>query len=135
MKRLSLVAILVTAGLFLVSRDLSAQINTDNVKSIQGFMIGGPDCPGCKGLLPTSPLILIDGLEVSSDVLAQLSPDNIKSFSVVNNASAALEMYGIRGVNGVLIITSNLSKKDLKKLVKKAKKHPNAIECQHSMAV
>ena len=90
------------------------QINTDSVKNCQEFVVGGPNCPGCKGLLPyrTNPLILIDGVEVSSDVLAHLKPEEIKDFSVIKDASA-IERYGIRGTNGVIVITSNLSKKDL----------------------
>jgi len=109
------------------------QVKTDSVKNDQEFTIGGPNCPGCKGLFPyrTSPLILVDGLEVSSDVLAQLKPEKIKEFSVIKDANA-IERYGIRGTNGVIVITSKLSKKGLKNMVKKAKKQPKTKECQHT---
>ena len=75
--------------------------NEDSVKSLQEFVVGGPNDPVCNGTLPP-PLILIDGLEVSSNVLEQLKPDDIQSFSVLKDAKA-LEMYGTRGTNGVVI--------------------------------
>ena len=104
--------------------DLS-QTKADCAKNTQDFMIGGPNCSGCKGLLPLSPLIFIDGMEVSLDFLKQLRPDNIKGFSVITDVKA-IEMYGIRGTHGVLVITSKLSKRDLKKMIKKAKQQPIA---------
>ena len=51
-----------------------------------------------------------------------MNPNDVKSFSVIKDAKA-LEMYGKRGVNGVIVITSNLSKKHLHKMIKEAKKN------------
>jgi len=50
-----------------------------------------------------------------------LKPGDIQSISVLKDAKS-LEMYGTRGTNGVIIITSNLKSKDLKKMIKKAEK-------------
>lgn len=51
----------------------------------------------------TSPLIILDGVEVSQGDLNSLDPEVIESFSVLKDATASA-MYGTRGANGVLII-------------------------------
>ncbi len=43
-----------------------------------------------------SPLILIDGIELSTDDLADLHPDDIASFSIMKDATAT-SLYGARG--------------------------------------
>lgn len=60
-----------------------------------------------------SPLIVMDGMEISQDDLNHLDPDVIESFSILKDASATA-MYGSRGANGVLIITTK-SGQDLDK--------------------
>ena len=52
-----------------------------------------------------SPLILLDGLEVSSSDLSRMQPDDIASFSIMKDATAAA-LYGARGANGVIIVTT-----------------------------
>ena len=52
-----------------------------------------------------SPLILIDGLEVNSYDLARVEPDNIASFSIMKDATAT-SLYGARGANGVILVTT-----------------------------
>ncbi len=49
------------------------------------------------------PLILIDNIELSSDDLSRLSPDDIESFSILKDA-AATSLYGSRGANGVIMV-------------------------------
>lgn len=51
------------------------------------------------------PLILIDNVESSKVDLARLSPEDIESFSVMKDASATA-MYGARGANGVILVTT-----------------------------
>ncbi len=51
------------------------------------------------------PLILIDGVEMSSSDLARLQPDDIASFSIMKDA-AATALYGARGANGVILVTT-----------------------------
>jgi TonB-linked SusC/RagA family outer membrane protein len=53
----------------------------------------------------TSPLIVLDGVEILPDMLNSLAPESIKSFSVLKDATATA-LYGSRGANGVLIITT-----------------------------
>lgn len=63
----------------------------------------------------TSPLIILDGVEVSSSDLNSLDPDVIESFSILKDATATA-MYGTRGANGVMIVTTK-SGMDLEKPV------------------
>ncbi len=56
-----------------------------------------------------SPLILIDNVEVDSRQLSRLSPDDIQSFSILKDA-AATALYGARGGNGVVLITTKEGK-------------------------
>lgn len=51
------------------------------------------------------PLILIDGVESSKLDLARIVPEDIESFSVMKDASATA-MYGARGANGVILVTT-----------------------------
>jgi len=52
-----------------------------------------------------NPLILIDNIELSATDLARLQPDDIASFSVMKDATATA-LYGARGANGVILITT-----------------------------
>jgi TonB-linked SusC/RagA family outer membrane protein len=53
----------------------------------------------------SSPLILLDGFEVSSSDLARVDPDNIEQFAVLKDATAAA-LYGSKGANGVIMVTT-----------------------------
>ena len=53
----------------------------------------------------TSPLILIDNIELTTTDLARLQPDDIESFSVMKDATATA-LYGARGANGVIYVTT-----------------------------
>lgn len=53
----------------------------------------------------TSPLILIDNIEMTSKDLSRLHPDDIASFSILKDASATA-LYGARGANGVVLVTT-----------------------------
>ncbi|WP_257668327.1 SusC/RagA family TonB-linked outer membrane protein [Parapedobacter tibetensis] len=51
------------------------------------------------------PLILIDRVEMTANDLARMNVDDIASFSVMKDASAAA-LYGARGANGVILVTT-----------------------------
>jgi len=51
------------------------------------------------------PLILIDGMESSTNDLARLQPDDIAGFSILKDATAS-SLYGARGANGVVLVTT-----------------------------
>ena len=53
----------------------------------------------------SDPLILIDGVESSKLELSRLVVEDIESFSVLKDASATA-MYGARGANGVILVTT-----------------------------
>lgn len=61
----------------------------------------------------TNPLIILDGVAVSSGDLNALAPEVIESFSILKDATATA-LYGSRGANGVMIVTTK-SGKDLDK--------------------
>lgn len=52
------------------------------------------------------PLILVDGVERQ---FSQIAPDDIESISVLKDASATA-VYGVRGANGVMLITTKRGK-------------------------
>nr|WP_297658661.1 TonB-dependent receptor [uncultured Prevotella sp.] len=52
-----------------------------------------------------TPLILLDGVEISSSDLNRIPSESIESFSVLKDASATA-IYGNRGANGVMLITT-----------------------------
>lgn len=58
------------------------------------------------------PLILVDGVERS---FSQISPDDIESISVLKDASATA-VYGVRGANGVMLITTKRGKEQKPKV-------------------
>lgn len=60
---------------------------------------------GTFGAGKRDPLILIDGMESTNTDLARLQPDDITGFSVLKDAAAA-SLYGARGANGVILVTT-----------------------------
>jgi TonB-dependent SusC/RagA subfamily outer membrane receptor len=50
-----------------------------------------------------NPLYIIDGKEVSKDVLIELKPDSIESIEVLKGQQAT-EAYGAKGIDGVIVI-------------------------------
>jgi TonB-linked SusC/RagA family outer membrane protein len=52
-----------------------------------------------------NPLILIDGVEMTTDDLARLTTDDIASFSIMKDANATA-LYGARGANGVILVST-----------------------------
>lgn len=53
----------------------------------------------------SSPLIIIDGIESEQSELNALDPEVIDGFSILKDATATA-MYGMRGANGVMIVTT-----------------------------
>ena len=85
----------------IISYQRSGEPGQDNAS----FFIRGVTTFGYK----VDPLILIDGIESTSTDLARLSPDDIASFSIMKDATATA-LYGARGANGVILITSKEGK-------------------------
>ena len=53
----------------------------------------------------STPLILLDGVEISSSDLNRIPAESIRSFSLLKDASATA-IYGNRGANGVMLVTT-----------------------------
>lgn len=81
----------------IISYQTTGEPGADNAQ----FFIRGVTTFGYK----TSPLILIDGFESTTDDLARLQPDDIESFSVMKDASATV-MYGARSANGIISVVT-----------------------------
>jgi TonB-linked SusC/RagA family outer membrane protein len=81
----------------LISYQRSGEPGLDNAE----FFIRGVTTFGYK----KDPLILIDNNESTSNELARLQPDEIASFSIMKDATATA-LYGSRGANGVILITT-----------------------------
>ena len=52
-----------------------------------------------------SPLYIVDGVEISYQMLNNIAPETIESFSILKDATAT-SLYGSRGANGVMLITT-----------------------------
>jgi TonB-dependent starch-binding outer membrane protein SusC len=95
---------------------------------VAGVTIVGGGAPGAKADIrirggsslgaSNEPLIVIDGLpmsnsvpEGSTSILSTINPDDIESFTVLKDASAAA-IYGSRAANGVIVITTKKGSKD-----------------------
>ena len=64
----------------------------------------------------TGVLIVLDGVEISSSDLNALDPEVIESFSILKDATATA-MYGTRGANGVMIVTTRSGQDLLKPII------------------
>jgi TonB-linked SusC/RagA family outer membrane protein len=80
-----------------ISYQRSGEPGADNAE----FFVRGVTTFGYKN----NPLILIDGLEVTSNDLARMEPSSIASFSIMKDATATA-LYGARGANGVILVTT-----------------------------
>lgn len=86
----------------MITQQLSGEPGQDNAEFfIRGVTTFNSNARG--------PLILIDNVELSSSDLARLQPDDIASFSVLKDATATA-LYGARGANGVILVTTKEGK-------------------------
>lgn len=81
----------------LISYQRSGEPGADNAD----FFVRGVTTFGYK----QDPLILIDGIELTSADLSRLQVDDIQSFSIMKDATATA-LYGSRGANGVILVTT-----------------------------
>ncbi len=80
---------------------ISYQSSGEPGRDDANFFVRGVTTFGYK----KSPLILIDGVELTSADLARLQTDDIASFSIMKDATATA-LYGARGANGVILVTT-----------------------------
>ncbi len=67
---------------------------------------------GLQSLSGSSPLILVDGIERSMNMLV---PEEVESVTVLKDA-AALALYGYKGANGAILVTTKRGKSNLKEI-------------------
>ena len=87
---------------------ISLQTSGEPGKNISEFWIRGIGTFGAS----SGALVLIDGLE---GTLSQVDPADIESFSILKDASATA-VYGVRGANGVVLITTKRGQNDRLKI-------------------
>ncbi len=85
----------------------SGEPGADNAE----FFIRGATTFGYK----KDPLILIDGMEYTTAELARLNVDDIATFSIMKDATANA-LYGARGANGVILVTTKEGKEGKAKI-------------------
>ncbi|MDR2027801.1 MAG: TonB-dependent receptor [Prevotellaceae bacterium] len=83
----------------MISYQTSGEPGQDNAQ----FFIRGITTFGAAA--KKDPLILIDGVELTTDDLARLNTDDIESFSVMKDATSTA-LYGARGANGVILVNT-----------------------------
>jgi TonB-linked SusC/RagA family outer membrane protein len=104
------------------SKDITAVPTGNVLESLQG-KIAGMDLVSASGALgnplnftirgnrsltaSNSPLILVDGIAYGSDMT--INPNDVESMEVLKDASATA-IYGSRGANGVIIVTTKKGK-------------------------
>ncbi len=75
--------------------------NSGEPGSTSDFYIRGINTFGGRA----TPLILLDGIEISANDLNRIPAESIESFSLLKDASATA-IYGNRGANGVMLVTT-----------------------------
>jgi TonB-linked SusC/RagA family outer membrane protein len=83
---------------------ISLQTSGEPGKNISEFWIRGIGTFGAN----SNALVLIDGLEGD---LSKIDPADIENFSVLKDASATA-VYGVRGANGVVLVTTKRGQED-----------------------
>ncbi len=97
-----------------------ARVDDALVGQVSGVNIAATD--GAVGTAPTirirgtgsisgnsGPLVVVDGLAMDSDILGNLDMNDIESFEVLKDAASAA-IFGSRGGNGVIMITTKSGK-------------------------
>ena len=66
----------------------------------------------CRACPSSTPLVLVDGLERD---MSLVSPEEVESVSILKDA-AAVALYGYKGVNGAILITTKRGKYKTKEI-------------------
>ena len=122
----------ITGSVVSVPKDRLSNLPVTNIlQAIQGTTAGlnisqGSSVPGSSASVQirginsinasNSPLIILDGVPFFG-VTNDINPNDISSIEVLKDASA-VAIYGTRGSNGVILITSKRGKKDGKPTIK-----------------
>ncbi|NMM48887.1 SusC/RagA family TonB-linked outer membrane protein [Marinigracilibium pacificum] len=91
---------------------LVGQVSGVNIQSTEGEAGSSPTIRirGTGSITGSSaPAIVVDGLVVDNDFLANLDMNTVESFEVLKDAASSA-IYGSRGANGVILITTKQGK-------------------------
>lgn len=89
-----------------------SMVNSGEPGSTSEFYIRGINTFGGTA----TPLILLDGIEISATDLNRVPSESIESFSLLKDASATA-IYGNRGANGVMLVTTKKGQENTKATV------------------
>lgn len=122
--------------------DIEERANSSVIQNLQGQVAGlniskGSGQPGADSTIilrgvgsingSIEPLFIVDGVPVDEEGFRSINQNDIESINVLKDASAT-SIYGNRGGNGVIVITTkegkfkNLSKRQLRKLIRQQEK-------------
>jgi len=120
---------------------IAGRPNANFVQSLQGEAQGlnittGAGAPGSNNKISirgvsslqtgNDPLYVIDGVVANARAARKIDANNIESISVLKNANA-ISLYGNRGINGVVIITTKkLTRKQIRELKRAIKEDKEA---------
>jgi TonB-linked SusC/RagA family outer membrane protein len=107
----------ITGSVASISGDKLEKLPTDNISNMLGGRVAGvvtrqqSGVPGENGALisvrgSTNVLVLVDGVERD---FSNLDPTEIETFTVLKDA-ASTAVYGVRGGNGVILVTTKRGK-------------------------
>lgn len=95
-----------------VDEALIGQVSGVNIRNSEGEAGGAPTITvrGVGSITSSSgPLVVLDGVVVDSDFLTNLDMNTVESFEVLKDAASGA-IYGSRGANGVIQITTKQGK-------------------------
>jgi TonB-linked SusC/RagA family outer membrane protein len=104
-------------------KDIKSRPTTDALQAMQGKVAGvditSSERPGTVGTInirgvrsltaSNSPLYVVDGIPLMTGGIEYINPNDIESIDVLKDASATA-IYGSRGANGVVIVTTKTGK-------------------------
>lgn len=91
---------------------LVGQVSGVNIQATEGEAGSAPTIRirGAGSITGNStPLIVVDGLVVDSDYLGSLDMNDVESFEVLKDAASS-SIYGSRGANGIIMISTKVGK-------------------------
>ena len=66
-------------------------------------------CGASSFAVSSTPLLVVDGI-VMNQSLSSINPDDVETITVLKDA-AATSLYGVRALNGVIVITTKKRKR------------------------
>jgi hypothetical protein len=102
MKSIKLISLISSILLCFISHAQQKEIsNVKPVNEVRWITI----CAPTKKTLMNAPLIILDGVIVNSKQFSKVNPNDIEEIKVMRETEAT-EIYGNKGINGAIIITT-----------------------------